>query len=170
MEKAFNSVDSEIMRQAMRRWATGVTIVTTQYGEIRHGMTVSSFISVSLAPPLLMVSLQDNSRTRHLVEQSNIFGVVLLDHSQQELSNRFAGRISDDDDRFEGLETYTLATGAPFPEGGMASFDCRVVLTYKIGGHTLFIGDVVAMQIGKEEKPLIYYEQAYWQLASSTQE
>ncbi len=163
VEQAFNSVDAEIMRQAMRRWATGVTIVTTRLGDILHGMTVSSFLSISLAPPLLMVSLQDNSRTRRLVEQSNVFGVIILDQHQQELSDRFAGRISDDDDRFDGLETYTLVSGAPFPVGGMACFDCQVVTSYKIGSHTLFVGDVVALQIGKEDKPLLYYERTYRQ-------
>jgi flavin reductase (DIM6/NTAB) family NADH-FMN oxidoreductase RutF len=164
VEQAFNSVDAEIMRQAMRRWATGVSVVTTRQGTVRHGMTVSSFISISLAPPLLMVSLQDTSRTCRLVEQSNVFGVMILDQRQQDLSDRFAGRISDDDDRFDGLETYTLTTGAPFPLGGIASFDCRVVIAYKIGGHTLFVGDVVALQVGREEKPLLYYERKYWQL------
>jgi len=166
VEKAFNSVDSEIMRQAMRQWTTGITVVTSRLGDSRHGMTVSSFISISLAPPLLLVSLQDSSRTCQMVGQSNVFGVLILDQHQKDLSDRFAGRISDDDDRFDSLETYTLATSVPFPVGGLASFDCRVVTSYRIGVHTLFIGDVVALQIGYTEVPLVYYNRAYWQLSS----
>jgi len=154
-------VDPEVLRLAMRQWATGVTIVTSLLGGIRHGMTVSSFTSVSLTPPLVLISLEWGTRTHDLVKNAGIFGVTILARQQQEISDRFAGRHTEDMDRFDGLETFTLATGVSLLEGGLASFDCQVVGVYEAGDHTIFIGDVVAAQIGPGNQPMIYYDRAY---------
>ena len=85
-------IDSEEMRAAMRNWATGVTVVSTMFNGERHGMTVSSFTSVSIDPAMVLVSLQMEARTYKLVDSSGVFGVTILDNSQQEISDRFAGR------------------------------------------------------------------------------
>jgi flavin reductase len=156
--------DGEAVRQAMRRWATGVTIVTSHYGGVSHGMTVSSFTSIALSPPLLLVSLQDITRTYELVKKSGIFGVTILDHTQQDLSDRFAGRIPELEDRFRGLETFTLSTGAPFLPGGMAYFDCKVLSHHTFGDHALFVGNVVEVKVEQADRPLLYYNQTYWNL------
>ena len=165
LKKDILTVDPEILRQAMRHWATGVTIVSSRYGELRHGMTVSSFTSVSVDPPLVLVSLQWGTRTNELIRQSGIFGITLLEHTQQEISDRFAGRISEYLDRFEGLDTFDLKTGAPLLVGGLAYLDCRVVLTYEVGGHSLVIGEVLAVKEGLTEQPLIYYNRNYRMLS-----
>ena len=148
----------------MRRWATGVTVVTSRHEGIRHGMTVSSFTSISLIPPRVLVSLQVHARTHELVKQSGIFGVTLLSQDQQDISDRFAGRIPEYEDRFLGLETFNLATGAPILAGAVAGFDCEVLAAYAVGDHTLFIGDVLAVQISQDAHPLIYYNRRYWHL------
>jgi flavin reductase (DIM6/NTAB) family NADH-FMN oxidoreductase RutF len=159
------AVASEELRQAMRQWATGVTVVTSVYQNTRHGMTVNSFTSVSLDPPLILVSLERQTRTHRLVDQAGIFGVTILNKHQQEISDCFAGRLPEREDRFCNVETYTLATGAPFIKGGLAGLDCRVVSRYEAGTHTLFIGEVVALHIPSlsvdSNEPLLYYNRAY---------
>jgi len=162
VERSELDINPHDLRLAMRRWATGVTIVTSRVNEIQHGMTVSSFTSVSLEPPTVLISLEKTTRTHELVQDSGFFGVTILGHGQAEISDRFAGRQTEDQDRFLGLDTFTLETGVPLLADGLASFDCRVVSAYEVGSHTIFIGDVLASQIKMDEsQPLIYFNRNY---------
>lgn len=146
----------------MRQWTTGVTIVSVKYKGHRHGMTVSSFTSVSLTPPLVLVSLEQVTNTHKLVKAAGTFGVSILNQSQREISDRFAGRLTELTDRFTGLETFTLVTGSPLlATGALAWLDCRVVATYEAGNHTVFIGEVLAVKTGNSGKPLIYFDRDY---------
>lgn len=155
----------ELLRFAMRQWATGVTIVTAEFDGLRHGMTVSSFTSIDLTPPLVLVSLEQEARTHQLVKESQAYGVNILKDNQHELSDRFAGRIPLlEEDRFNGLPTLTLMTGAPFLEESLANLDCRVISTIDTGRHTLFIGEVVAVRVSRDGSPLIYYDRNYHRL------
>lgn len=158
------AVGPEEFRLAMRNWATGVSVVTTQYQGIRHGMTVNSLTSISLTPPLVLVSLERKTRTHSLVVKSGIFGITILSENQQSVSDCFAGRCGDHENRFANLETHSLVTSAPFIDGGLVYLDCRVVTTYDASTHTLFIGEVVASQIGKDDQPLIYLNRMYRRL------
>ena len=149
------------LRHAMRQWATGVTVVTAQSAGVRHGMTVSSFTSLSLEPPLVLVSLEQTAKTYRLVQEARHFGVTVLSQEQVEISNRFAGRIPDGEDRFAGLESFSMISGAPLLQGGLAWFDCVVIATYPAGNHTVFIGEVLAAQTGDPASPLLYYDRDY---------
>jgi len=156
---------AEELRNSMRYWLTGVTVVTSTFNQFEHGMTVSSFTSLSLEPPQILVSLQRNSRTHELIMHSSIFGVTILASDQKEISNVFAGRKSDEEDRMEGLETFKISTGAPFLKGGVAFFDCKVITTIGSGTHTIFIAEVVETQTGRVDiDPLIYYNREYKRL------
>src|SRR3990172_6959975 len=124
--KQYAILDPEQLRQAMRAWTSGVTIVTASHAGEQHGMTVSSFTSIALEPPLIIISLQTDSRTHNLIAQANTFAVTILADGQQDISDRFAGRLTDVADRLAGIETETLVTGAPFIKGGLAYLDCRV--------------------------------------------
>jgi flavin reductase (DIM6/NTAB) family NADH-FMN oxidoreductase RutF len=157
-------IDSDILRQAMRFWATGVTIVTAAHAGSQHGMTVSAFTSISMTPPLALVSLAQNARTYNLVLRSGAFGVTLLAANQQDISERFAGRLPDEADRLAGLNTFTLVSGTPLISGGLMHLDCRVVQTVEVGTSTIFIGEVVAAQNAAEGDPLIYFNRGYRQL------
>ncbi len=159
-------VDPDALRQAMRQWATGVAIVTATYNGSTHGMTVSSFTSVSLTPPQVLISLAQNTRTHALVRGSRQFGVSILGAGQDEISDRFAGRIPDEQDRLAGLETLTLVTGTPLLKDSIAQFDCRIIATFTSGTHTLFIGEVLAAQSREDAKPLLYYNRGYNTTAS----
>jgi flavin reductase (DIM6/NTAB) family NADH-FMN oxidoreductase RutF len=159
------SIQPEELRSVMRYWATGVTVVTAQHAGVRHGMTVNSFTSISLGPPLVLVSLEQTARTHDLVKEAGNFGITLLAEGQQQISDIFAGRQPGHIDRFEGLETFVLVSGAPLLRGGLAFLDCRVVSTYAAATHTLFIAEVVAAQSNPENEaqnwPLLYYNRTY---------
>jgi flavin reductase (DIM6/NTAB) family NADH-FMN oxidoreductase RutF len=165
VEQALSNVSPEALRGAMRLWATGVTVVTTKLNGIWHGMTVSSFTSISLDPPLIMISLEHSTRTHDMVMQTGFFGVTILSEGQTAISERFAGRLSDSLDRFAGLDTFTMETGAPFIAGGLAFMDSQVSSRVEAGSHTLFIARVVATRfIADHESPIVYFNRAYHHL------
>ena len=155
------TLDSEQLRAAMRAWTSGVTIVTAAYEGEQHGMTVSSFTSISLDPPLIAISLQTISRTHDLVRRARTFGVTILASDQQRVSELFASGPASTGDRLEGVQTETLMTGAPFIKGGLAYLDCRITQTIPAGKNTLFIGEVVAVRGDDHQSPLIYHDRNY---------
>jgi flavin reductase (DIM6/NTAB) family NADH-FMN oxidoreductase RutF len=165
MDKS-SKVDREQLRRTMRAWSSGVTVVTAAHAGARNGMTVSSFTSVSLDPPLIIISLQNSSRTRALISKAGDFAVTILSADQQELSDRFAGRIPDTEERLAGLETEILVTGAPCLKGGLAYLDCHVVQTIPAGDNTLLLAEVVAARGGEAAQgaPLVYHNQRYHRL------
>ncbi len=160
------TVESELLRQAMRFWATGVTVVTAAHAGVQHGMTVSSFTSVSLTPAQVLISLAQNTRTHDLIMRSHHFGISILDENQFDLSDLFAGRIPDDADRLNGLETISLVSGTPLLKNGLAQLDCHVVTTLGSGTHTIFIGEVLSAQSGNDGNPLLYYNRNYKKIVS----
>lgn len=167
MQNEANLSPGEALRRAMRHWVTGVAIVTSRMGDVVHGMTVNSFISISLEPPLVTVTMNNDTRTHQLVTGSGVFAVTVLSELQQALAERFAGRLDPELDRMAGVETFSLATGAPLIAGGLAFVDCQVVYTYPGLHSTLFIGEVVAASAlpslpGEDDpQPLLYHNRAF---------
>ena len=158
------TLDSETLRRAMRAWTTGVTVVTATHAGQRYGMTVNSFTSISLEPPLISVTLMQLTHTHELVEKSGEFAITILAADQGYLSDRFAGKIPDVTDRFEGVETDRLLLDAPLIKGGLAWFNCRVVNSIPVGENTVFIAEVVAAQGDGEGDPLVYHNRVFWKL------
>lgn len=155
----------EDLRDAMRRWTTGVTVVSSEYEGSSHGMTVNSFTSVSLDPPRVTVTLANKTRTYFLVERSGVFGVTILGVEQREIADRFAGQIQENGDRFAGLEIFTLVTGAPLLANGLAHVDCRVVHRFALTNSTLFVGEVLAARHAPGTEPLLYFNREYHRLS-----
>lgn len=139
-------------------------MVTSALGAVRHGMTVSSFTSISLIPPMILVSLERGARTHGLILETGFFGVSILPLEQELISERFAGRIGPEDSRFEGLETFNLISPAPFISGGLAFFDCRVVGTFEAGTSTVFLAEVAAAASTESGDPLVYTNRTYHRL------
>jgi flavin reductase (DIM6/NTAB) family NADH-FMN oxidoreductase RutF len=153
---------SESLRRAMRHWVTGVSIVSSRSGETVHGMTVNSFVSISLDPPVVAVTMNTTARTNKLVEESGIFAVTVLSLAQLPLAELFAGRSEDHGDRFAGLETFNLVTGAPLLAGGVAFLDCRVIYRHPLERSTLFLGEVLAVQsVTADVPPLVYHNRRF---------
>lgn len=156
-------MNGQALRESMRRWATGVAVITSRYLDNEHGMTVNSFTSVSLEPPLVMVAMERASRTCAMVNRSGVFGVTILAAEQQAIAERFAGRDGEYQNRFDGLAVQRLESGLAFIAGGLAFLDCRVCETYQVATHTLFIGQVVGSQINAQAplEPLLYFDRNY---------
>jgi flavin reductase (DIM6/NTAB) family NADH-FMN oxidoreductase RutF len=152
-------VTAQEFRSALARWASGVAIVTSAAGGRVHGMTVSAFASVSLAPPLVLVCADKTSNTLGLIEEGRVFAVNVLASSQQALSNRFASK-KDEHLRFEGIAWRSGATGAPILAGVLAALDCRVVAAHDAGDHVIYVGAVETIELAPGE-PLLYYGGAY---------
>ncbi len=160
------TLDPENLRAAMRAWSAGVTVVTAVHEGVKHGMTVNSFTSISLDPALVTISLQKSARTHEFVSKSRAFGLTMLSIEQAKISDLFAGRMNEIEDRFADLQTETLVSGSPLIVGGLAWLDCRVVETFDAGMNTLFIAEVLAARgSGNEGLPLIYHNRKYWRLS-----
>ncbi len=141
-------IDQRDFRDALGHFATGVTIVTTVTGDgAPVGLTVNSFNSVSLDPPLVLWSLARSSRNLRVFTAAEHFAVNVLAADQADLAQRFAGR---DEDKFAGVHWVPGAGGMPLIAGCAARFQCRVSFRYEGGDHLIFVGEVVALdQSGK---------------------
>jgi flavin reductase (DIM6/NTAB) family NADH-FMN oxidoreductase RutF len=157
-------LDPEKLRHAMRAWTTGVVIVTSMYEGQQYGMTVNSFTSISLEPPLICVTLKRLTHTHDLVVKSGMFSVTILASAQKELSDRFAGKVPNLVDRFEGIQTETISLDSPVFKDGLAYFDCRVVNSVPVGENMLFIAEVLDARGEGEGVPLVYHNREYWKL------
>ena len=151
-------VDADEFREGLRRWASGVTIVTSRAGDRIHGMTVSAFASVSMDPPLVLVCADKASDTLGVIAEGRVFAANVLAASQRKLSDRFAW--GDEATRFDGLEWHAGKTGAPILAGVVAALDCSVVAEHDAGDHVIYVGEVKAVEIGGGE-PLLYYGGVY---------
>ncbi len=149
----------------MRRWASTVTVVTMRADDQIHGLTATAFTSVSMNPPLVLVCIQNDSRSEALLQKGRCFAVNFLTEDQALLSERFAGRIPVID-RFEGIVHRVAVTGAPILEDAFAYLDCTVAGTYWGGDHTIYLGLVEDAGILREGSPLLYFQGRYQRLAS----
>lgn len=156
---AFRAVERGAFIDAMRRAASGVTVVTTDGPAGRFGVTVSAMTSVSADPPSVLVCVNTTSRAVDSIGANKRFCVNLLAHDQTELSDVFAGRLRRAD-RFAGFPWSTLGTGAPAFADALSCFDCRLVERHVFGSHMVFMGLVVAVRSGVGV-PLVYHDRAY---------
>jgi len=149
----------------MRLWATGVTIVTAEHDGFMRGTTVSSFTSVTLEPPLVLVCLQKTTETAQVIRDSQAFAVSMLGENQQYISNRFAGYddLPDDEDRFKGIPYITRQTGSPIFQDAMGWVDCELRSMLDGNTHFIFMGAVVdaSGEPDNPDLPLIYYNRGY---------
>jgi len=158
-------VNADQFRLGMRSLAHAVTIVTAAHGGHRYGMTATAVCSASAEPPTVLVCLNRNSGTHGGVARCKAFCVNVLRADDSDLSNQFSGAQSGEG-RFKSREWSKLATGSPVLLDALVSFDCRVVKQMAHGTHTIFLGEVEQLQIGRKGKPLLYSEGQYAKLAS----
>jgi flavin reductase (DIM6/NTAB) family NADH-FMN oxidoreductase RutF len=164
MEKIIMTLDPDQLRHAMRAWTTGVAVVTAQHDGHRYGMTVNSFTSISLEPPMISVALKQLTHTHELVEKSGQFAITVLASHQKDLSDRFAGKFPNIHDRFDGVATEKLLIDVPLIREGIACFNCHVLQSIPVGENTLFVAEVIAARGEGEGNPLVYHNRTYWKL------
>lgn len=137
-------------RQVMGRFATGVTVVTTVERDVVHGMTANGFLSVSLRPPLVLVSL-GRCRMNEMLPRSGRYGVSMLAHDQQHFAAHFAAQ------KASPVEpTFFWQDGLPLLDGALAHLGCRVVDVHRAGDHVLWIGEVQYID-HRDDEPLLFY-------------
>ncbi len=146
-------------RRTLGMFATGVTVLTTRVGEQVHGMTANAFMSVSLRPPLVLISIDRRAKMGALLHEGTRFGVSVLEARQTSLSDRFAGRVADDPPE----ATFEIVHETPLVEGALAHLVARVVRSYWGGDHSLFLGQVEFARYG-EGRPLLFHGGRYERL------
>ncbi|MCP2307059.1 flavin reductase family protein [Kitasatospora paracochleata] len=156
-------------RAALSQLASGVTLVTAHDPEDGEdvGMTATSFLSVSLEPPLVLISVREDSRMDELLARTDTWAVSLLAEQQRTLASRFAmkGRLSDrllfaDTPHHRGPHS-----GAPLVDGALATVECRTEQRIPAGDHTLVLGRVLEATVPDPSgRPLLYFRSAYRQL------
>jgi flavin reductase (DIM6/NTAB) family NADH-FMN oxidoreductase RutF len=163
-------VSSDQYKDALRNFASGVTIVTIKTDDEIHGLTVSAFASISPEPPLISIMIDRRHHAFELIERPNaVFAVNILRQQHEELSNRFAFVKSED--RFARGEWTTAQTGAPILTDSLAWLDCSVHSKLRAGTHTIYVGQVEACGIPNPDgSPLVYWNRGYRLVGSSKSE
>ncbi len=151
-------VSQDDFRSALSRFPSGVTVVSTKdaAGKL-HGITVSAFCSVSLAPPMVLICIEKTTVSHYAFEESGVFVVNILRDTQAEASERFATPF---EDKFEDVEFFLSPDGVPVLKDALASLECRVTFSYHGGDHSIFVGQVENVTVG-EGDPLVYCRGAY---------
>lgn len=149
------ATDPSALRQIFGQFASGVTVIASGAGGDVHAMTANAFMSVSLDPPLALISLQNECRMRRRVDQEGRFGVSILAADQAAQSDHFAGRATDC-----AAPRFTERAAAPVLEGALAWISCKVEQQLPAGDHTLFIARVEDFD-QSTGAPLLFYGGAY---------
>lgn len=153
-------IDPIQFRNTLAQWASGVTVITVAHEGLSYGMTASSFSSVSLLPPLILVCIAKSAYTHQILLQAEGFGVSILSTTQADLGRRFSEKHGEYVDRFADLEVAYGESGAPLLRNAMAWLDCRTAQTIDAGDHTIVLGEVLASEVGSGE-PLLYFNRKW---------
>jgi len=153
-------MDDRTFRKAMGHFATGVTVITTALHGNVHGMTANAFMSLSMDPKLVVISVDEQAHMLEKIKESGKYAVNILSAEQQDLSMNFAGqRKTEEEIPFQTVK------GVPVIEGALAQVTCEVAREYVEGDHTLFIGKVTDVHL-EENEPLVFYKGKYRTLSA----
>lgn len=158
-------VDDAQFKAAMSHFTSGVTVVTTEHEGTPYGMTVASFASLSLHPPLVLICIEKTVKTHDALAAAGKFGVSILSETQGDLSGRFATKKIED--KFAGVAvTRGDALGMPLLNGAICALECSVHSQLPGGDHTIFVGEVESVRAtADDEPPLVYFRSGYRRLA-----
>jgi flavin reductase (DIM6/NTAB) family NADH-FMN oxidoreductase RutF len=154
------TVNADDYKKALQHWASGVTVVTTKSERFGvQGMTATSFTSVSLDPPQILVCINDAAETGEGIQDSRHFAVNILNSDQEYVSNQFAGGSSMED-RFSAVSWEEGSTGSPVLNESLASIECKVLQQVRAGTHWIIVAEV-QNKICRVGDPLLYYKSGY---------
>lgn len=151
-------MDNRTFRTAMGKFATGVTVITTKWEDTVRGMTANAFMSVSLNPKLVLISVDENAHLKQYIQQSQKFAVSILNESQKDLAAYFAGQKQEKMDI-----DFNWFNRMPTIQDSLVNVTCDVHDIVIAGDHTLYIGNVTDVCLNEGE-PLTFYEGTYKQL------
>lgn len=151
-------VSGDEFREALSRFASGVSVVTTLDAAGRpHGITVSAFCSVSLDPPLVLICIEKVTASHYAFHEKQAFVVNVLDETQQALSEQFSAPAVD---KFGEAEFEPAIDGIPRLRSALATLECRIVAAHEGGDHTIFVGSVDRVAT-RDGAPLLYFRGEY---------
>lgn len=155
------SIDEDLFRAVLGRFASGVTVVTLRDSSgVDHGMTVSAFSSVSLDPPLVLVCIDKRASMHSSITTVENFVVNILASDQEAVARRFSDANSK---RFEGIGYSAGRRNVAKLDDALAHLECKRVSVYEGGDHTIVVGEVEFAET-RDAKPLLYYRGGYAQL------
>lgn len=158
-------LDTRAFRQALGQFATGVAVITAQGGDGHAlGMTMSSFNSVSVDPPLILFSIDRKAFSLPAMLDARGYAVNILGRDQEHLSNKFARALGD---KWSAVEHTLGHEAAPLIAGALAHFECVPYAHYDGGDHVIFVGRVVKFTAYPHHEPLIFFRGAYRSLAGA---
>src|SRR5580658_3537627 len=152
--------DPPEFRRAMARWPTGVSIVTTRADGQDSGLTVNAFLSITLRPPLVLVSLTKDAASTPLIDRSGRFVVNLLAADQRALSERFALAVPSEE-KFHDVPMHRGLGEVPLLDGALVHLECRVRSAEDLEDHRLFVGVVERLGGLRDAPPLLFYRSQY---------
>lgn len=157
-----NSVEPDLYREAMSRFAGAVHVVTTDGQHGRRGTTVIAACSVSDEPATILVCLNRLNPANDCYAKNGVFALNTLAANQQALADAFSGLTGlSQDERFALGEWERVASGAPVLTGALTSFDCRLIEAKEVATHRILLGQVTGLRIGDSLSPLIYHRRGY---------
>jgi flavin reductase (DIM6/NTAB) family NADH-FMN oxidoreductase RutF len=152
-------IEARTLRSALGRFATGVTVVTTARDDQVHAMTANAFTSVSLDPPLVLVSIDHRTRMHELLPATRRYGVSVLGCDQERTAMHFAGRPMEDPG-----DLFTWVGGVPLVQGAIAHVACALYAEHPAGDHTLYLGEVQSLA-ERPGDPLLFHGGAFEKVA-----
>ena len=145
-------------RNACGKFATGIVVITTEHEGMVHGMTANGFMSVSLDPNLILISIDNNKRMHKLLKESKKYAISILAHHQERWSRHFAGSPQEDFAvEFQDFHGAKVITDA------VAYFETSIVSQHEEGDHTLFVGKVNHFECN-EQDPILFFKGSYMKL------
>jgi flavin reductase (DIM6/NTAB) family NADH-FMN oxidoreductase RutF len=154
-------IDSQELRRVMGHFATGVTVITTRdTAGNPNGLTANAFMSLSLNPPLVLISVDKGATCYACFELQNGFTVNFLGEGQEEISRRFATKGAD---KFAGLQWHEGTNGAAVIEGAIGYVECKITQCHDGGDHTIVVGEVINVN-ATGNRPLLFFKGKYQRL------
>lgn len=145
----------------MAQFVSGVTVVTTELEGQFYGMTVASFASLSLEPPLVLFCAGKRMQTHDAIAGAKKFGVSILSLEQKDLSGHFASKL---DDKFTGVDYRLGSLGVPLLRGAICTLECTLHERVDGGDHSIMLGLVEDAAVA-DGAPLVYFRSGYRELA-----
>jgi flavin reductase (DIM6/NTAB) family NADH-FMN oxidoreductase RutF len=159
------AIDPNVFRSAMGTFATGVTVVTTNNDGYLHGLTANGVSSLSLDPMLFIVCVAKKANAHVEMTRAESFAVSVLTEAQEAISNTFASSSAPEPNSLRGVAYHCGMTGDPLVDGALAYIECKKNGALDGGDHTIFVGEVVSVEIVSDDPPLLYYRGGYRKIA-----
>lgn len=157
-------IEATDFRNAMSLLTTAVNVITTSGETGMHGFTASAVCSVTDTPPMLLVCMNQSSRSHAHFVENKVLAVNVLSTQHEQLSNAFASSKFSSEDRFKLGDWSTLETSSPILEDALVSFDCQIENIQQVGTHSIFLCRVLAVKQSDQEESLVYFNRAYHQV------